>query len=80
MHYVNARWLGGMLTNFRTIRKRIDRMAQLQNMKAVSYTHLPAAALAVSVLGGVLPTPPRGPRTPRAAAPVGLPAAGLDGP
>ena len=33
MHYVNARWLGGMLTNFRTIRKRIDRMAQLQNMK-----------------------------------------------
>ena len=40
----------------------------------------PAAALAVSVLGGVLPPPPRGPRTPRAAAPVGLPAAGLDGP
>ena len=38
------------------------------------------AALAVSVLGGVLPPPPRGPRTPRAAAPVGLPAAGLDGP
>ena len=32
-YYVNARWLGGMLTNFRTIRKRIDRMAQLQNMK-----------------------------------------------
>ena len=32
-HFVNARWLGGMLTNFRTIRKRIDRMAQLQNMK-----------------------------------------------
>ena len=33
MHYVNARWLGGMLTNFRTIRKRIDRMQQLANMK-----------------------------------------------
>ena len=33
MFYVNERWLGGMLTNFRTIRKRIDRMAQLQNMK-----------------------------------------------
>ncbi len=30
MHYVNARWLGGMLTNFRTIRKRIDRMDQLR--------------------------------------------------
>lgn len=40
----------------------------------------PAAALAVSVLGGVLPPPPRGSRTPRAAAPVGLPTAGLDGP
>ena len=26
MHYVNARWLGGMMTNFRPIRKRIDRM------------------------------------------------------
>ena len=34
MHYVNARWLGGMLTNFRTIRKRIDRMEQLKNMQA----------------------------------------------
>ena len=33
MHYVNARWLGGMLTNFRTIRKRIDRMDQLAKMK-----------------------------------------------
>ena len=34
MHYVNARWLGGMLTNFRTIRKRIDRMEQLKTMQA----------------------------------------------
>ena len=33
MHYVNARWLGGMLTNFRTIRKRIDRMDQLKAMQ-----------------------------------------------
>ena len=32
MHYVNARWLGGMLTNFRTIRKRIDRLEQLRKM------------------------------------------------
>ena len=31
--YVNERWLGGMLTNFRTIRKRIDRMDQLAKMK-----------------------------------------------
>ena len=34
MHYVNARWLGGMMTNFRTIRKRIDRMEQLKTMQA----------------------------------------------
>ena len=27
--YVNARWLGGMLTNFRTIRGRITRLSQL---------------------------------------------------
>ena len=33
-YYVNARWLGGMLTNFRTIRKRIDRMDQLAKMQA----------------------------------------------
>ncbi|MEG0178787.1 MAG: 30S ribosomal protein S2 [Oscillospiraceae bacterium] len=33
MHFVNARWLGGMLTNFRTIRHRIDRMAQLKKMR-----------------------------------------------
>ncbi len=32
MHFVNARWLGGMLTNFRTIRKRIDRLDQLKKM------------------------------------------------
>ena len=28
--YVNARWLGGMLTNFRTIRRRIERLKQLR--------------------------------------------------
>lgn len=33
MYYVNARWLGGMLTNFKTIRKRIDRLAQLRKME-----------------------------------------------
>ena len=33
MHYVNARWLGGMLTNFRTMRTRIDRLAQLKKME-----------------------------------------------
>ena len=33
MHYVNARWLGGMLTNFRTIRRRIARLDQLKKMR-----------------------------------------------
>ena len=31
--YVNARWLGGMLTNFTTIRTRIQRLAQLRKME-----------------------------------------------
>ena len=34
-YFVNARWLGGMLTNFRTIRRRIDRFNQLKAMEAV---------------------------------------------
>ena len=34
MPYVNARWLGGMLTNFNTIQRRIKRLAQLKNMEA----------------------------------------------
>ena len=33
MYYVNARWLGGMLTNFKTMRTRIDRLAQLRAMQ-----------------------------------------------
>ena len=33
-YYVNARWLGGMMTNFRTMRTRIDRLAQLRKMEA----------------------------------------------
>lgn len=32
-YYVNARWLGGMLTNFSTIRKRIARLKQLRAMQ-----------------------------------------------
>ena len=32
MYFVNARWLGGMLTNFSTIKKRIQRMDQLKKM------------------------------------------------
>ena len=33
MPYVNARWLGGMLTNYQTIQKRIKRLAQLKAME-----------------------------------------------
>ncbi len=33
MYYVNARWLGGMLTNFKTIQKRIERLNQLKKME-----------------------------------------------
>ena len=33
MPFVNARWLGGMLTNFGTIQKRIRRLAQLKQME-----------------------------------------------
>ncbi len=32
MFYVNARWLGGMLTNFKTIKQRIGRLEQLEKM------------------------------------------------
>ena len=33
MYYVNQRWLGGMLTNFGTIRKRVERLNELETMQ-----------------------------------------------
>jgi len=33
MHYVNKRWLGGLLTNFSMIKKSIDRLMELDEMK-----------------------------------------------
>ncbi len=33
MPYVNSRWLGGMLTNFKTIRSRVARLTQLETMR-----------------------------------------------
>ena len=33
MYYVNARWLGGMLTNFKTMRTRVERLNQLHTMQ-----------------------------------------------
>jgi small subunit ribosomal protein S2 len=32
MHYVSQRWLGGMLTNFRTVRTRLQRLEELEAM------------------------------------------------
>lgn len=34
MFYVNERWLGGMLTNFQTIQKRVSRLKELEQMEA----------------------------------------------
>ena len=33
MHFVSQRWLGGMLTNYKTIRKRIERLQDLERME-----------------------------------------------
>ena len=33
MYYVNQRWLGGMLTNFGTIRKRVERLNELETLQ-----------------------------------------------
>lgn len=42
MFYVNVRWLGGMLTNFRTIRKRVRRLQEIEQMETDgSFTVLP---------------------------------------
>lgn len=34
MYFVNERWLGGMLTNFQTIQRRVDRLRVLERMEA----------------------------------------------
>lgn len=42
MFYVNSRWLGGTLTNFETIRSRVDRMNKLYQMEKVGeFAYLP---------------------------------------
>lgn len=33
MYFVNQRWLGGMLTNYKTIRKRVNRLKELEKME-----------------------------------------------
>ena len=37
MYYVNERWLGGTLTNFKTIRSRIRRMEDIEKMELLIY-------------------------------------------
>ncbi len=39
MHYINHRWLGGMLTNFQTIKKSVDRMKSIEGMIADGSIH-----------------------------------------
>ncbi|MCL2569963.1 MAG: 30S ribosomal protein S2 [Firmicutes bacterium] len=42
MYYVNSRWLGGTLTNFETIRSRVERMNKLYQMEKVGeFAYLP---------------------------------------
>ena len=48
MFYVNNRWLGGCLTNFKTIRKRIDRLNKLNQMEKVGeFNLLPKKEVAI---------------------------------
>ena len=48
MYYVNERWLGGMLTNFKTIRTRIARLKELEKMQEYgTFDVLPKKEVAV---------------------------------
>ncbi|MEG6615738.1 30S ribosomal protein S2 [Peptococcaceae bacterium 1198_IL3148] len=48
MHYVNQRWLGGMMTNFQTIRRRVDRLKELERMEEEgTMTRLPKKEVAM---------------------------------
>ncbi len=51
MHYVNARWLGGMMTNFKTIQKRIDRLAQINKMEEEGTFDLPPKKEVIKLKG-----------------------------
>ena len=57
MFYVNERWLGGMLTNFKTIRTRIERLKELEKMQEDgTFEVLPKKEVAVLLdknLGGI---------------------------
>jgi len=40
MYYINSRWLGGTLTNFKTIKTRIERLNQIDNMELMGEFNL----------------------------------------
>ena len=69
MYYVNARWLGGMLTNFKTMRTRVDRLAQLKKMQeGGTFERLPAWVCTMSMpVGSAVCSP-----TSRPCAPVSI--------
>jgi small subunit ribosomal protein S2 len=46
MPYVNQRWLGGMLTNFSTVHKRLQRMKELEAMEQTGGSSAPSAVSA----------------------------------
>jgi len=50
MYFVNQRWLGGMLTNFVTIKKRVERLRELESMLANEQT---VAALTKKEVAGL---------------------------
>ena len=43
MYYVNERWLGGMLTNFKTIQSRIERLKEIEAMEETPDLEFPGA-------------------------------------
>jgi small subunit ribosomal protein S2 len=51
MPYVNHRWLGGLLTNWRTISDRIDRLHELRRLKQEGQLDLLPAKERISMLG-----------------------------
>ena len=50
-HYINQRWLGGTLTNFTTISKRIQRLHELNAMEERMATLRPASSPSISAVG-----------------------------
>ena len=54
-YYINRRWLGGMLTNFETIRGRVNKLRELEAIKSSSSLNLLTLPLIVSKLVNIPP-------------------------